>query len=142
MGVYGGSTFHQGDGRTPPPHPAPPTSSCTTVTTIGNSVSVSGAAPTNSTSSPVGPLPIVTPAPPSVSLLSSLLMTFTTPPQTTPPTTTGTSATRTSSGASSTSSPNAAPAIRLPGSRALIGLITIVVGASIFYVHRFGMFVC
>lgn len=90
MGVYGASTFHQGDGRTPPPHPAPPTSSCTTLSTIGNSVSVSGAAPTNSTSSP------------------------------TTPTTTGTSATRTSSGASPTNSSNAAPAIRFSGSGAII----------------------
>ncbi|KAH8994480.1 hypothetical protein EDB92DRAFT_1849454 [Lactarius akahatsu] len=104
MGVYGASTFHQGDGRTPPPHPAPATSSCTTVATIGNSVSVSGAAiPTNTTSSP-----------------------------TAPPTTSGTSATRTSSGSSSTSSSNAASAIHLPGSGALVGLITIVAGASIF----------
>ncbi|KAI9441681.1 hypothetical protein H4582DRAFT_1403060 [Lactarius indigo] len=105
MGVYGASTFHQGDGRTPPPHPAPPTSSCTTVTTIGNSVSVSGAVPTNSTTSP-----------------------------TAPPTTSGSgsSATRTSSSASSTSSSNAAPAIRFSGSGALVGLVTVVVGAFIF----------
>ncbi|KAH9067589.1 hypothetical protein EDB87DRAFT_1573192 [Lactarius vividus] len=79
------------------------TSSCTTVTTIGNSVSVSGAVPTNSTSSP-----------------------------TAPPTTSGTSATRTSSSASSTSSSNAASTIGLPGSGALVGLITLMVGASIF----------
>ncbi|KAI0355847.1 hypothetical protein OH77DRAFT_267651 [Trametes cingulata] len=32
MGVYGTSTFHQGDPTTPPAHPAPPTSSCTPFT--------------------------------------------------------------------------------------------------------------
>ncbi|KAI0628541.1 hypothetical protein C8Q77DRAFT_1067566 [Trametes polyzona] len=36
MGVYGASTFHQGDPSTPPPHPAPATSSCSSVSTIGN----------------------------------------------------------------------------------------------------------
>ncbi|KAF9647665.1 hypothetical protein BDM02DRAFT_2538890 [Thelephora ganbajun] len=41
MGVYGGSTFHQGDPATPPPHPAPPTSQCTPVGTIGVSTSSS-----------------------------------------------------------------------------------------------------
>lgn len=34
-GVYGGSTFHQGDPTTPAPHPAGATSACTTFSTIG-----------------------------------------------------------------------------------------------------------
>lgn len=38
MGVYGGSTFHQGEPATPPPHPVPSSSSCTTLTSIGNSL--------------------------------------------------------------------------------------------------------
>jgi len=107
MGVYGTSTFHQGDGATPPPHPAPSTSSCTTYSTIGNSVTIPGAAPTNSTSSP-------------------------TSPQTAGPTSTGSSGTRTSSGTSPTHSSNAAVAICLPGSGALVSLIAIVVSVSIF----------
>jgi len=36
MGVYGTSTFHQGSGPTPPPHPAPSTSNCATTSSIGN----------------------------------------------------------------------------------------------------------
>lgn len=36
MGVYGTSTFHQGDPSTPPAHPAPPSSQCTPFSTIGN----------------------------------------------------------------------------------------------------------
>ncbi|KAI0251177.1 hypothetical protein BJV78DRAFT_1126703 [Lactifluus subvellereus] len=49
MGVYGQSTFFQGNGNTPPPHPAPATSSCRTVPTIG-----AIANPTNAASSFVG----------------------------------------------------------------------------------------
>ncbi|KAI0827842.1 hypothetical protein BC628DRAFT_119832 [Trametes gibbosa] len=41
MGVYGTSTFHQGDPSTPTAHPAPPTSSCTTTSTIGNGLAAS-----------------------------------------------------------------------------------------------------
>ncbi|KAI9429860.1 hypothetical protein H4582DRAFT_2064577 [Lactarius indigo] len=67
---------------------------------IGNSVSVSGAIPTNTTSSPMAPL-----------------------------TTSGTSATRTSKGSSSCSS-DAASAIRLAGSGAPVGFVTIVMGAD------------
>ncbi|KAI9433636.1 hypothetical protein H4582DRAFT_2060803, partial [Lactarius indigo] len=67
---------------------------------IGNSVSVSGAVPTNTTSSPTAPL-----------------------------TTSGTSATRTSKGSSSCSS-DAASAIRLAGSGAPVGFVTIVMGAD------------
>ncbi|KAF9446482.1 hypothetical protein P691DRAFT_673530 [Macrolepiota fuliginosa MF-IS2] len=36
MGVYGGSTFFQGQPATPPAHPIPASSSCTTTSTIGN----------------------------------------------------------------------------------------------------------
>ncbi|KAF8633171.1 hypothetical protein AX17_004672 [Amanita inopinata Kibby_2008] len=42
MGVYGTSTFHQGDPTTPPAHPPPPSSQCTTMTSIGNGLFVSG----------------------------------------------------------------------------------------------------
>ncbi|KAH9037106.1 hypothetical protein EDB85DRAFT_656751 [Lactarius pseudohatsudake] len=42
MGVYGGSTFHQGDPATPPGHPAPATSSCSTTSSIGNNLAVTG----------------------------------------------------------------------------------------------------
>jgi len=41
IGVYGGSTFNQGDPQTPPAQPAPPTSQCTPVSTIGGNVSTS-----------------------------------------------------------------------------------------------------
>ncbi|KAI0266457.1 hypothetical protein BC834DRAFT_823907 [Gloeopeniophorella convolvens] len=51
MGVYGASTFHQGDGNTPAPHPAPATSSCTPFSTISNNLA--GASPTSSSSSSV-----------------------------------------------------------------------------------------
>ncbi|ETW77938.1 hypothetical protein HETIRDRAFT_435869 [Heterobasidion irregulare TC 32-1] len=43
MGVYGTSTFHQGDPVTPSAHPAPASSSCTPLTSIGNGLAVSGA---------------------------------------------------------------------------------------------------
>lgn len=107
MGVYSGSTFYQGGPATPAAHPVPATSSCTTYSTIGNSINISTkAAPTNSTSS------------------------------TPPPTTTATSspATKTSSGAGSspTRPSNAAVAIRLPGNGALVGLIAIVAGTFMF----------
>ncbi|KAI0701073.1 hypothetical protein BC835DRAFT_1265429 [Cytidiella melzeri] len=36
MGVYDGSTFKQGMPQTPAAHPAPPSSMCTTLSTIGN----------------------------------------------------------------------------------------------------------
>ncbi|KAL5522774.1 hypothetical protein ACEPAG_8792 [Sanghuangporus baumii] len=36
MGVYGGSTFHQGDAVTPDPHPAPSSSQCSKVATLSN----------------------------------------------------------------------------------------------------------
>lgn len=50
MGVYGSSTFHQGDPVTPPAHPAPASSQCATLTSIGNNL---GASASVSTSSPV-----------------------------------------------------------------------------------------
>ncbi|XP_006463015.1 hypothetical protein AGABI2DRAFT_43698, partial [Agaricus bisporus var. bisporus H97] len=36
MGVYGSSTFFQGQPATPPPHPAPSSSNCMTTSTIGD----------------------------------------------------------------------------------------------------------
>ncbi|KAG6876838.1 hypothetical protein C0992_011568 [Termitomyces sp. T32_za158] len=36
MGVYGGSTFFQGEPATPPAHPVPSSSSCTSTSTIAN----------------------------------------------------------------------------------------------------------
>ncbi|KEP54830.1 carbohydrate-binding module family 13 protein [Rhizoctonia solani 123E] len=38
MGIYGSSTFHQGDPSTPQPHPAPKSSSCKSVSSIRNAV--------------------------------------------------------------------------------------------------------
>lgn len=40
MGVYGTSTFSQGEPVTPDAHPAPATSQCTTLSTIGIGVAV------------------------------------------------------------------------------------------------------
>ncbi|KAJ3486212.1 hypothetical protein NLI96_g4398 [Meripilus lineatus] len=49
MGVYGGSTFHQGDGNTPPAHPAPATSSCTPFSSVSNGLAASSSsAPSSS----------------------------------------------------------------------------------------------
>ena len=56
MGVYGGSTFFQGEPNTPPAHPAPPTSNCVTTSSIGDAIAV----PTNSTTLSVGFLPYST----------------------------------------------------------------------------------
>jgi hypothetical protein len=42
MGVYGASTFHQGDAVTPDPHPAPQPTNCQTATTIANGVNIQG----------------------------------------------------------------------------------------------------
>jgi hypothetical protein len=42
MGVYGASTFHQGDAVTPDPHPAPKPTSCQTMSTIGNGFIIHG----------------------------------------------------------------------------------------------------
>ncbi|KAJ7895990.1 hypothetical protein B0H14DRAFT_3853831 [Mycena olivaceomarginata] len=42
MGVYGGSTFHQGDAATPAPHAAPKPTSCSTVSSIGNGFIIQG----------------------------------------------------------------------------------------------------
>nr|GAT47198.1 predicted protein [Mycena chlorophos] len=41
MGVYGSSTFYQGQGATPAAHPAPATRSCTTFSTVGNALATS-----------------------------------------------------------------------------------------------------
>ncbi|KDQ50361.1 hypothetical protein JAAARDRAFT_42151 [Jaapia argillacea MUCL 33604] len=43
MGVYGSSTFYQGQPATPPAQPAAPSSSCTFLSTVGNAAVVSGA---------------------------------------------------------------------------------------------------
>ncbi|THU98211.1 hypothetical protein K435DRAFT_661366 [Dendrothele bispora CBS 962.96] len=51
MGVYGQSTFHQGDGNTPAPHPVPSSSQCTTTTTIGGGVAASSSAVTSASGS-------------------------------------------------------------------------------------------
>ncbi|TFK32336.1 hypothetical protein BDQ12DRAFT_692635 [Crucibulum laeve] len=56
MGVYGASTFHQGEPVTPAAHPRPSSSSCTTLSTIGNGFFISGtsigiSAPTSTGSS-------------------------------------------------------------------------------------------
>ncbi|KAK0479855.1 hypothetical protein EDD18DRAFT_1364113 [Armillaria luteobubalina] len=40
MGVYGTSTFHQGDASTPDAHPVPSSSQCTTVSAIGGGSAV------------------------------------------------------------------------------------------------------
>ncbi|OSD05160.1 hypothetical protein PYCCODRAFT_1450700 [Trametes coccinea BRFM310] len=50
MGVYGTSTFHQGDPSTPSAHPAPSTSSCTTTSTISNGVAAANASGSGSSS--------------------------------------------------------------------------------------------
>ncbi|KIY72666.1 hypothetical protein CYLTODRAFT_417675 [Cylindrobasidium torrendii FP15055 ss-10] len=42
MGVYGGSTFHQGEGATPPPHPAPSSSNCKSTASLSNTLIISG----------------------------------------------------------------------------------------------------
>ncbi|KAG8706130.1 hypothetical protein FRC09_002557 [Ceratobasidium sp. 395] len=43
MGIYGASTFHQGDPSTPAPHPAPGSSSCQAVSSVGNGALLSTA---------------------------------------------------------------------------------------------------
>lgn len=42
MGVYGSSTFFQGQPATPAAHPAPSSSSCTTLSTISNGFFIAG----------------------------------------------------------------------------------------------------
>ncbi|KAI0783796.1 hypothetical protein C8Q75DRAFT_422333 [Abortiporus biennis] len=62
MGVYGGSTFQQGNGNTPPAHPAPPSSSCTPVSTISNGLVVSSSAASSSATSSATPTPTPKPS--------------------------------------------------------------------------------
>jgi len=50
MGVYGASTFHQGDAVTPSAHPVPASSSCTSLSTIKNGLFATGTVTTQSTS--------------------------------------------------------------------------------------------
>ncbi|KAI0763147.1 hypothetical protein BC629DRAFT_1682386 [Irpex lacteus] len=47
MGVYGGSTFRQGQPQTPPAHPAPKSSDCQTMSTIGDQVLLQSASMTS-----------------------------------------------------------------------------------------------
>ncbi|THH00115.1 hypothetical protein EW026_g2356 [Hermanssonia centrifuga] len=51
MGVYGTSTFFQGEPSTPSAHPAPASSQCTTLSTIGN-LAISSTASSSVTSAP------------------------------------------------------------------------------------------
>lgn len=72
MGIYGASTFHQGDGRTPPAHPAGVSSKCVTSSAIdyagsagvsaSASVSTSGVKASSSASAMV-PGPTTNPRP-------------------------------------------------------------------------------
>ncbi|KAF7301027.1 hypothetical protein MIND_00666500 [Mycena indigotica] len=55
MGVYGGSTWHQGDGATPAAHPAPATRACTTLSTVGNGQAVQTSGPASGLSSVPAP---------------------------------------------------------------------------------------
>ncbi|CAL1698993.1 unnamed protein product [Somion occarium] len=57
MGVYGASTFHQGDPVTPAPHPAPSSSQCSTLTSIGNNLAASSAASSGASSATSTPAP-------------------------------------------------------------------------------------
>ncbi|KAJ7283287.1 hypothetical protein C8J57DRAFT_1292048 [Mycena rebaudengoi] len=50
MGVYGGSTFHQGQAATPAAHPVPASSACTPLSTIGNGFLIQGTSIGSSTS--------------------------------------------------------------------------------------------
>ncbi|TBU28061.1 hypothetical protein BD311DRAFT_353625 [Dichomitus squalens] len=50
MGVYGGSTWFQGQNPTPSAHPAPASSSCVTTSTIGNGLAVSATSTSSSAS--------------------------------------------------------------------------------------------
>ncbi|KAJ7499421.1 hypothetical protein FB451DRAFT_37814 [Mycena latifolia] len=52
MGVYGTSTFHQGEPVTPDAHPAPSPTSCTTVSTIGNGFLIKGTSIITSSATP------------------------------------------------------------------------------------------
>ncbi|QRW02748.1 ricin-type beta-trefoil lectin domain protein [Ceratobasidium sp. AG-Ba] len=54
MGVYGSSTFHQGDPVTPAAHPAPGSSSCKAVSSVGNGALTSSTASVTSTTAPAG----------------------------------------------------------------------------------------
>ena len=51
MGVYGASTFQQGQTVTPSAHPAPATSQCTKVATIGSGIKSASIAASSSASS-------------------------------------------------------------------------------------------
>ncbi|KAJ1306540.1 hypothetical protein OPQ81_007541 [Rhizoctonia solani] len=70
MGIYGSSTFHQGDPSTPQPHAAPKSSSCTSVSSIRNAGTATSTVSTITT-------------PPSVSSASGSGQTPTSPATTT-----------------------------------------------------------
>ena len=53
MGVYGASTFQQGQTVTPSAHPAPATSQCTKVATIGSGIKSASVATASSSASSV-----------------------------------------------------------------------------------------
>lgn len=54
MGIYGTSTFHQGDGHTPAPHPAPASSSCYRLASLTSHSPVPSGASVYSTVTVVG----------------------------------------------------------------------------------------
>ncbi|KAF8593820.1 hypothetical protein BDV93DRAFT_610938 [Ceratobasidium sp. AG-I] len=54
MGIYGSSTFHQGDPATPAAHPAPGSSSCKAVSTIGNAPATTSVTSTSAATSAAG----------------------------------------------------------------------------------------
>jgi len=66
MGIYGSSTFHQGEPVTPSAHPVPSSSSCTPLSTIGNGLFVSGisssAGPGSTSGASSGPQTLAPPA--------------------------------------------------------------------------------
>jgi len=103
MGVYGTSTFFQGQPSTPAAHPAAATSSCTTISSISNSVSIAIATNTSSVAK-----------------------------STATATGAGASKTSSGAAASGTSKSNAAPALRLPSGGSLVSMLGIVLGAFMF----------
>jgi len=60
MGIYGTSTFKQGQSTTPSAHTAPATSICTTLSTVGNGLFVRGVSNSTNTTSSSVPSPTAT----------------------------------------------------------------------------------
>ncbi|KZT36170.1 hypothetical protein SISSUDRAFT_1050296 [Sistotremastrum suecicum HHB10207 ss-3] len=95
MGVYGASTFHQGDPVTPSAHPQPGSSQCTPFATISNGiVQASTTAPSTSTTSTTSTSTSTSPSAPITSSSPSSSPTTTLP---SPTSTSSTSATGTES---------------------------------------------